>query len=459
MLKPFLILLSLCVLLESCSKDEYFATETQQSTHSVKAFLRFETGDTSQVDYLSQSLTLSVKSNVKYELSIHTEGDVWVEGTVQRYSHKFKSEDVVLNIEANLTDAPRSAEIVISTKDRQISDTLILWQKQKDVGSLSDGDVVIFQMSSVGNANVVIMGDGFKAEHIQNGYYEKTLRQAAEHFFSIEPFATYQEYFNVYMVAAESETDDFGGGGLLGSYLKKTKFRTSFGSGTEINCDEETVFKYVEKISYLQNDSPVLCILVLNVDRYAGTCYMYLDGSAIAMCPMCTLGSNSGFDAMIRHEAGGHGFGFFADEYIYYLKTMPQSYISDIKQWQGYGYQMNLDFVGNPQDVHWNSFIGLEGYDGVGVYEGGQEYAYGVWRSEENSCMNDNIPYYSTYCRWLIYDRIMRLSGKEGSMEDFLENDHVSEPSSLYTKGSLPHFVPTSPPVLKSYSLRAKKAI
>ena len=47
----------------------------------------------------------------------------------------------------------------------------------------------------------------------------------------------------------------------------------------------------------------------------------------------------------------------------------------------------------------------------------------GVYRSEANSCMNNDIPYYSTISREAIVKRIMEYAGEEYSFEKFVEND------------------------------------
>ena len=47
----------------------------------------------------------------------------------------------------------------------------------------------------------------------------------------------------------------------------------------------------------------------------------------------------------------------------------------------------------------------------------------GVFRSEQNSCMNNNIPYYSTISRESIVKRIKRYAGETYSFEDFVKND------------------------------------
>ena len=50
-------------------------------------------------------------------------------------------------------------------------------------------------------------------------------------------------------------------------------------------------------------------------------------------------------------------------------------------------------------------------------------HSRGVFRSEQNSCMNNNIPYYSTISRESIVKRIKRYAGETYSFEDFVKND------------------------------------
>lgn len=49
----------------------------------------------------------------------------------------------------------------------------------------------------------------------------------------------------------------------------------------------------------------------------------------------------------------------------------------------------------------------------------------GVYRSEQNSCMNNDIPYYSTISRESIVKRIKAYAGEEYSFEDFVANDVI----------------------------------
>lgn len=61
--------------------------------------------------------------------------------------------------------------------------------------------------------------------------------------------------------------------------------------------------------------------------------------------------------------------------------------------------------------------------DIVDIYEGGYFHGRGVFRSEYNSCMNNNVPYFSTWSRQLIVQRIMHLAGEPFSLSDFLALD------------------------------------
>ena len=46
-----------------------------------------------------------------------------------------------------------------------------------------------------------------------------------------------------------------------------------------------------------------------------------------------------------------------------------------------------------------------------------------MFRSEQNSCMNNDIPYYSTISRESIVKRIKRYAGETYSFEEFVAND------------------------------------
>ena len=103
------------------------------------------------------------------------------------------------------------------------------------------------------------------------------------------------------------------------------------------------------------------------------------------------------------------------------------------------GWYDNLSLTGKLNSVPWNHLIFHEKYSGiVDIYEGGYMHSRGVYRSESTSCMNNNIPYYSTISREAMVKRIMKYAGQEFSFEDFVAKDKIEnlpETADAVTKG------------------------
>ena len=79
--------------------------------------------------------------------------------------------------------------------------------------------------------------------------------------------------------------------------------------------------------------------------------------------------------------------------------------------------------------VPWAHLIFDERYSNdVDIFEGGCMYSRGVFRSEQNSCMNNYIPYFNTISREAIVKRIMEYAGESYSFEEFVKNDKVEQP-------------------------------
>lgn len=421
-------------------------------SQKAKGYLRIVDKADIFLSCIASSFKVNVESNVEYNVSLIDNGNEWItDSRFGNLSLPGGSNKLYFDVIENLSDLSRSARIVLQNERMGLNDTLKVIQAGKQSvgtsGIYSDGDVYCIQKSTKGNVNLVFMGDGFLSEHLNHtGYYEQSILSAVNYYFSIEPYSTYREYFNIYMVVAESDTDKIGDKFSNGLEFKQTKFQTAYGTGTEIVCNDEKVFEYALKVSEIQPSDEYFVVVVLNDDKYAGTCYLYPEGRSIALCPMSTMSPPQSFENLIHHEAGGHGFGFLLDEYIYYQSEMPQSRIDDIKGWQQSGYYMNVDFVSDQDKVYWRNFIGLNGYERVGIYEGSYEYQFGSWRCEENSCMNNNIPYYNAYSRWIIYEKIMRLSGLDYSIEKFIEKDVVDYPEDTPTRSDNSVFIPLAEP-------------
>lgn len=427
----------------------YILTVTQKA----KGYLRFINDSPIEVSADANKFTVEIESNVDYSIQYLDNGNEWIKkSALNHISIPGNSQrNVKFEVYENESDLSRSSRLVIRNEILNLCDTLIVFQSGRIADSIgdiyTDGDVFCIQKSTIGNINLILMGDGFTSQHMTTGgHYENSVKQAMDYFFSIEPYSTYKDYFNVYMVVAESDTDEIGDKYSSGMGFKYTKFQTAYGSGTEIVCNDEIVFEYALKVPGLDGDNPYFVIVIVNDDKYAGTCYLYPEGKSIALCPMSTKPSPQGFEDLIHHEAGGHGFGFLVDEYVYYQSEIPQSSVEDLKQWQKSGFYLNIDFTSDLNKIIWNDFVGLDGYEMVGAYEGADKYQFGVWRCEENSCMNNNIPYYNVQSRWIIYQKIMELSGCEYSREEFLKNDNADYPDGVLTRALPDDFIPLSEP-------------
>ena len=454
-----------CFSVEENPEDErecrvVFSFEGGQSVllirQKAKARLSFMDDDIS-VGVGESRIEIQIDQNIPYKVKVDEESCSWisrysilgnVSGNLE--SGTLNSGKLTFQVKENETRLSREAEIIIYNDIYRLADTIKVIQAAYNVEQYADGEYVVIQESVKGDVSLIVLGDGFLREDLSFGAeYESVMRQGVEYFFSIEPYKSYRDYFNVYMVVAESEEEGVGEKSIIGGGTVNNKFGTAYGSGTEIVCDDELIFEYARKVKELPEDKPITVLVVLNSDKYAGTAYLYGDGNSIALCPMSTAEPPGDFEGIVHHEAGGHAFGFLCDEYVYYQREMPNDRKKGIKEWQELGFQMNLDFTDDLDEVLWKDFIGYDKYAPVGAYEGGYEYQYGVWRSEENSCMNNNIPYYNVQSRWCIVKRIMELSEMEFSVQDFMANDNPVYPVAGRAVGNREDFIPLGNPVWK----------
>ena len=293
-----------------------------------------------------------------------------------------------------------------------------------------DGDVITNQTATKGNGvNIVFMGDCFDAQDIATGKYLAGINEAIEHFFAVEPYATYKDYFNVYIVFGLSP--DSGIGTI--NTIREAKFDSQYGmqAAGSVGVNENICFEYACKSPTVtkENIHQTPIVLIENSYEYDGITYMWDDGSAIALVPMSQDEYPYDFRGVLQHEAGGHAFGKLGDEYIYhnsFITSCP--YCGDasipVRHAHSLGWYKNLSLTGNIYDVAWSHLIFDEKYQNtVDIYEGGYMHTRGCFRSEQNSCMNNNIPYFSAISRQVIVERIMEYAGEEFSFEEWKAND------------------------------------
>lgn len=298
----------------------------------------------------------------------------------------------------------------------------------------ADGDVHVIQNSSVGNGiNVVLLGDAYSDRLIADGTYEKDMLAAYKSLFSIEPYRSFKEFFNIYYVDAVSRNEIY-------KEENSTALGGWFGSGTQVGGNNDKCIQYAKMALPATLIDETLIITVMNSDVYAGTCYMYYpsdntedygSGAAIAYFPKGV--DQEMFAQLLHHEANGHGFAKLADEYAYEDMGEIPSPIADEnrRQQNDWGWWKNVDFTSDVTQVRWANFIEDERYvnEGLGAYEGGLTYWSGVWRPTETSIMVDNTGVFNAPSREAIYYRIHKLAygdDWEYDYEKFVEYDAIN---------------------------------
>lgn len=280
-----------------------------------------------------------------------------------------------------------------------------------------------------GGINIVLLGDGYDAKSIADGSYLKTMKQEMEYFFGLEPYTSYRGYFNVYTAFPLSTESGVG----TVNTIRYNRFNTTFTGGVKLKADYDEIFAYALNAPTVTKDNlnQTLIIMVPNTTEYGGMTQMWTSGAAIAFCPLSTYSYPLDTRGVVQHEAGGHGFGKLGDEYIYHNAFIDNCHCMDgcdhgsaFNMYKRLGWYENLSFTGKMQSVPWSHLIFDPRYsDLVDIYEGGYMHSRGVFRSEQNSCMNNNIPYYSTISRESIVKRIKRYAGETYSFDDFVKND------------------------------------
>ena len=340
-----------------------------------------------------------------------------------------KKTEVTLTIKGMAKNAEnRDGKVVFRLKDKDYTHECSVSQYGYEYG---EDEWITLQKATKGNKggiNIVLLGDGFNAKDIASGDYLKDIKQEVEYFFGIEPYKTYRNYFNVYTaipLSAES------GVGTVNT-IRYNRFNTTFTGGVGLKADYDEIFSYALGAPTVNksNLNQTLIIIVPNSTDYGGICQMWQDGSAIAFCPQSTYGYPLDTRGVIQHEAGGHGFGKLGDEYIYHnafidaCKCSCCGHVDAVIAAKSHGWYDNLEVTGKMHNVGWSHLIFDDRYsDIVDIYEGGFMHSRGVFRSEPNSCMNNNIPYYSTISRESIVKRIKAYAGEAYSFEDFVKND------------------------------------
>ena len=312
-----------------------------------------------------------------------------------------------------------------------------------------DGEVMTLQTATVGTGiNIVFLGDGYTDRDMgSGGLYETVMTQAMDEFFAIEPYKTFRNRFNVYAVKVVSKNGRVGEG-------YTTALSSYFGSGTAMGGNNELCYEYALKVPGITDRNNLLVNVMVNARRHGGTAYLY-QATQSSVAYTTTYGNDRElFGPTLRHESGGHGFAFLADEYFKFSGAAPAEHIAEYNEvYEKYGWYSNVDFTDDRAKIRWSKFLSDDRYKNeVGIYEGAALYEKGAYRPSSNSMMNENFEYFNAPSRWAIYQQIMKRSGETCSFDQFLEYDAVNRKSGSNAPAKKSRratdFEPTAPPVI-----------
>lgn len=279
-----------------------------------------------------------------------------------------------------------------------------------------DGEVLTLQTATQGKGiDLVFMGDAYvDRDMAEGGKYEQDMKESMEYFFSIEPYKTFRNRFNVYAVRVVSTTE----------YIAEEKRKLA------INFNNVKCFEYASKVQGIDLATVTIVNVVNNPNLFfvKGYTDMFDSGSSVAHIEVGGPSEN------IIHEAGGHGFAKLLDEYIIAgfenATATEEDKLGFAVAYTSRGWGANVDLTNSPTEIKWANFLDdLRYQNEVGIYEGANQWRYGAYRPSENSVMNQDYSWFNAPSREAIYKAIMRASEGDGwtyNFEDFASYDAIN---------------------------------
>lgn len=281
-----------------------------------------------------------------------------------------------------------------------------------------DGEVYPIQQATEGKGlDIVLMGEGFTDQHMSpGGHYESKMLEATEKIFSVEPYKSLRNRFNVYGVKVVSQNAEF-----------------CDDAQHAIHENNLVALNYAELTG---TECPLIAV-IYNTEEYVERSYsqMYSDGS-------CVTYIMDKIDGTLIHELCGHGIAWLADEYVEPGNeelSLPSNEITDLENYywpRRWGYFSNIDYHNTPSTVRWAHILSDNRFaaEELGIYEGAYCYGYGAYRSSKNSLMKGTAPYFNAPSREMIYKAVMmRSEGDEWintyDYEDFVSFDEAARKS------------------------------
>ncbi len=185
--------------------------------------------------------------------------------------------------------------------------------------------------------DLLIMGDGYTSQEADK--FHQDSRRVVEKLFTIEPFRSSREQFNVIALhhpSSESGIDDPRQG-----VFRNTSFNFSFNTfGSQryvMSLDNKSLNDIASAVPF------DVVLVILNTDIYGG--------GGVYNLYACASADNQWSDNIITHELG-HGFAGLGDEYYTSDIAYHDFYPDSVEPWEP-----NLTLLNRPGQVKWNQFV------------------------------------------------------------------------------------------------------
>ena len=300
--------------------------------------------------------------------------------------------------------------------------------------------IKLLQQATVGaGIDIILVGEAYSDRLISDGTYENDMTTTMESIFSVEPLKTYRNLFNVYMIYAVSKNEVIDEDTAFDYYNEELHddFARFGEHGLTAYFDVLALNKYSNLVIRDNTPKHLTRIIVVHDNRYEGIAMMHplceTDDEVAHNCPtgidgiavVHRIDSDDLFRYVVCHEFG-HAFAALYEEYVDREWSMPaEGYNTDNKAYfqkmqNQHGWWSNIDFTNDPQSVRWHSFMADSRYDesNVSIIEGAR-YAYGVWRSMNESIMGTTYGHYSVPAREAIYKVINKLAYGDSWQYDY----------------------------------------
>ncbi|MFI0977142.1 M64 family metallopeptidase [Streptomyces sp. NPDC021093] len=229
--------------------------------------------------------------------------------------------------------------------------------------------------------NLVVLGDGYTAAEIPK--FRADVEKHMNVLWSIEPFASYRSYINVWAVEMPSPESGVDCDPGLSDARRDTPLDMAFWGGCDANSVQRLLTVDTEKASAAADLVPGSksanrqIVALANSQTYGGA------GGAWA-----TASGGNALSSLITPHEIGHSLGKLDDEYDYYGRGVPGGTYTGGEPDSTHHTLLSEEEMRTKQQKWWR-WLGEDSLSGgrIGRHEGGMYSTKGVWRPSKHSMM------------------------------------------------------------------------